>query len=249
MPRSSRNSLLPTSVHCRASGLLLSSTKKPVTTSSTVLAVPFRLNRFLQALIVALAFAWTWSVIQPAIPEDRLLENLLVFLLVALLVISYRWLTLSDLSYLFILIFLVLHECGAHYQYSDAVPGKWLKRVFHTQRNHYDRVVHFAFGLLLSYPQREILVRKAGLRDRWACALPILTTLGLGAAYEIVEAAVASIVDPTDAAAFLGMQGDPWDSQEDMFMGLAGACVAMFALAVVTARQRARLSRAASTVR
>lgn len=148
-----------------------------------------------------------------------------------------------------IFVFLSLHEIGAHYQYSDAVPGEWLKRVLHTERNHYDRVVHFAFGLLLSYPQREILIRKAGLRGKWIYGLPILTTLALSAAYEIIEAIVAAIVDPTDAAAFLGLQGDPWDSQEDMFMGLAGASVAMFALALVNFRQGAKLSRAASTVR
>ena len=102
--------------------------------------------------------------------------------MIALLGISYRWLALSDLSYLLILILLCLHECGAHYQYSDAVPGEWLKRLFHTERNHYDRVVHFAFGLLLSYPQREILVKKAGLRGGWAECLPIFTTLALSAA-------------------------------------------------------------------
>lgn len=119
----------------------------------------------------------------------------------------------------------------------------------HTDRNHYDRIVHFAFGLLLAYPQREMLMRKAGLRGGWAYCLPILTTLALSAAYEILEAIVASIVDPTDAAAFLGLQGDQWDSQKDMFMGLAGASVAMFVVAMVNARQRINLLRAASTVR
>jgi putative membrane protein len=220
-----------------------------MTTISTAAALPFRSNRFLHILIALFLVVWAWSAIRPAIPEDWMLENLLVFFLVTLLSVSYRWLALSDLSYLLILVFLCLHECGAHYQYSGAVPGEWMKRVLRTERNHFDRVVHFTFGLFLAYPQREVLVRKARLRGGWTYCLPIFTTLALSAAYEIIEALVASIVDPTDAAAFLGSQGDQWDSQKDMFMGLAGASVAMCVLAWVNARQRTKLLRAASTVR
>lgn len=69
-----------------------------------------------------------------------------------------------------------IHECGAHYQYSDAVPGEWMKSILHTERNHYDRLVHFSFGLLLSYPQREVLMRKANLRGVWLSVLPVFTT-------------------------------------------------------------------------
>jgi putative membrane protein len=180
---------------------------------------------------------WAVSAIKPEIPEDWLLENLLVFFLVALLAVSYRWLTFSDWSYLLIFVFLCLHECGAHYQYSAAVPGEWMKSLLHTERNHYDRLVHFSFGLLLFYPQREILMRKAGLRGPWLNILPIFTTLALSAMYEMIEAVVASIVDPRDAAAFLGSQGDQWDSQEDMFVALAGAVVSAIVSAVVSRRR------------
>jgi len=181
---------------------------------------------------------WAISAIKPEIPEDWLLENLLVFFLVALLAVSYRWLIFSDWSYLLVFVFLCLHECGAHYQYSAAVPGEWMKSVLHTERNHYDRLVHFSFGLLLSYPQREILMRKAGLRGAWVNILPIFTTLAFSAMYEMIEAVVASIVDPTDAAAFLGSQGDQWDSQEDMFMALAGAVVLAIVVSIVTRRRQ-----------
>ena len=108
--------------------------------------------------------------------------------------------------------------------------------VFHTERNHYDRLVHFSFGLFFTYPAREILMRKAGLRGHWLNILPIFTTLALSAAYEILEAIVASIVDPADAAAFLGSQGDQWDSQEDMSMALLGAVVSMTVTALVSRR-------------
>jgi putative membrane protein len=106
-----------------------------------------------------------------------------------------------------------------------------------TERNGYDRVVHFAFGVVLAYSQREILKRKAGLRGVWLYSLPILMTLAWSAGYEILESIVASIVDPMDAAAFLGSQGDQWDSQKDMFMGLIGSSLCM---SVVAACNRSR---------
>jgi putative membrane protein len=210
-----------------------------LTTTSTASSVPFRFNRFLHVLMALFLVVWILAAVNPGIREDWLLENLLVFLLVALLAALYRWLPFSDLSYLLILLFLCLHECGAHYQYDAAVPGEWMKVLLHSQRNHFDRLVHFSFGLMLAYPQREVLVRKAGLRGGWVFVIPILTTSGLSAIYEIIEAVVASVVDPADAAAFLGSQGDPWDSQEDMFMALAGAVVSMIVVAVaVELRQR-----------
>ena len=150
-----------------------------VTTSSMASAVPFRPNRLLHVLIGLFLVVWVVSAINPAIPEDWLLENLLVFFLIALLAATYRIIAFSDLSYVLIFVFLCLHECGAHYQYSDAVPGEWMKPLLGTSRNHFDRVVHFTFGLFLVYPQREVLMRKAGLGSGWAGALAIFTTLAL----------------------------------------------------------------------
>jgi len=192
----------------------------------------------LHVLIGLFLVVWLASAINPAIPDDWLLENLLVFFLVALLAVTYRFIAFSDLSYLLIFVFLCLHECGAHYQYSDAVPGEWMKTLMGTSRNHFDRVVHFTFGLFLAYPQREVLMRKAGLASGWARTLAILTTLALSAAYEIIEAIVASIVDPANAQAFLGAQGDIWDSQKDMAMCVAGACVSIIVIAIVRGFRR-----------
>lgn len=179
---------------------------------------------------------WIVSAVKPEIPEDWLLENLLVFFLIALLCATYRWLALSDWSYLLIFVFLCLHECGAHYQYAAALPGEWMKSILHSERNHYDRVVHLSFGLLLFYPQREVLMRKAGLRGAWLNVVPIFTTLGLSAIYEMIEAVTATIVNPADAAAFLGSQGDQWDSQKDMFMAGFGAVIAATTSAMAARR-------------
>jgi putative membrane protein len=200
-------------------------------------------NRFLALLAIAFAGVWTWSAIHPAIPEDWWLENILVFFLIALLSGTYRWFTFSRFSYFLIFLLLCIHEAGAHYQYSDVPAGEWLKQLVHTDRNHYDRIVHFAFGLLLWNPQKELLERKGKVNETWAMWLSLIITLALSASYEIIEAITASTVDPTDAAAFLGLQGDPWDSQKDMFMGLAGAAVAMGTAFSVRTIRRVRVRR------
>ena len=201
-----------------------------MTTASTALATPFRENRFLHALCGLFLLVWIVSAIHPEIPEDWLLENLLVFLLVGILMFSYPWLVLSQTSYLVLFVFLCLHEAGAHYQYAAVPAGEWVKQWLHLPRNHYDRWVHFLFGLLLAYPQREVLLRKAKISPGWAAGLAVATTLALGAMYEIIEAVVASVASPEAGDAYLGSQGDPWDSQKDMFMGWSGAVVSMTAV-------------------
>ena len=92
---------------------------------------------------------------------DWALENTLVFCFVPVMVWGYRKLPLSDLSYLLIFTYLCVHEWGAHYKYSDVPLGEWMKPWLHTQRNHYDRVAHFSFGLLCSYPFQEVFIRAA----------------------------------------------------------------------------------------
>jgi len=210
-----------------------------MTTASTAGAVPFRENRFLHILCILFAIVWVVSAIHPIMVEDWWLENGLVFLFVGVLMATYRRMAFSELSYLLIFVYLAMHEWGAHHKYANVPAGEWMRQVFHTVRNDYDRVVHFAFGLLLSYPQREVLTRRAGLRGAWALALPVVIMLGFGAAYEIIEAVAASVLSPDAGDAFLGLQGDPWDTHKDMFMALAGASIGM-ALTAAAVRLRGR---------
>ena len=190
----------------------------------------FRENRTLQWLCMAAAAVITISGINPEMMIDWLLENLLVVVGFAYLIATYKRWPLSNTSYAFILAFLVLHEWGAHYKYFDVPLGEWMKVWLHTTRNHYDRVVHFGFGLLLGYPIHETYVRYSGMRLRWAYFFPVETAMGFGAVYECIEATVASIVSPDAGEAFVGMQGDMWDSQKDMAMGMLGGIIAMAAL-------------------
>src|ERR1017187_4608502 len=223
-----------------------------MTTASTAGNVPFRDNRFLHGLCIAFLIIWVVSVIHPRMFEDWLLENGLVFALVGLLIATYRVLPLSQLSYLFICVYLCMHEWGAHSMYASVALGEWMKPLIHATRNDYDRVVHFAFGLLLAYPEREMLMRKANLRGFWNIWIPVVFSLGLGAAYEIIEAVTAVVASPDAGDAFLGLQGGPWDPQKDMFMGFAGSVVSMGVTAVVVQvrerRERAREPRRLAAV-
>jgi putative membrane protein len=214
-----------------------------MTTASTADLVSFRDNRFLHKLCIAFLVVWIVSAIHPIMMADWLLENLLVFGFVGVLAATYRRLQLSELSYLLIFTYLCMHEWGAHHKYANVPAGEWMRAIFHTTRNDYDRVVHFAFGLLLAYPEREVLMRKAKVTGYWALWLPVIISLGFGAAYEILEAIAANLSTPDVADAFLGLQGDPWDTHKDMFMGFAGGAVTMGAVAVAEGRRRARIRR------
>jgi putative membrane protein len=198
-----------------------------LTTASTASCLPFRENRFLQWICVAAAAAFLLAAFRPDTVFDWALENTLVFILVPIMVLAYRKLPLSDLSYLLILMYLCVHEWGAHYKYSDVPLGEWMKGWLHTQRNHYDRVAHFSFGLLLSYPFQEVFMRSARITGMWRYYLPVEATLAFSAIYEMLEAASASVLSPQRLEEFVGMQGDVWDSQEDMLMAGLGSIVAM----------------------
>lgn len=203
-----------------------------MTTASTAPALAFRENRFLQRLTAVFVVIWIASAVHPEMVGDWWLENILVFLLVGALIATYQRLPLSDSSYFLLFVFLVLHEWGAHHKYATVPLGEWMKVWLETSRNHYDRIVHFAFGLLFAYPIREVLLRKSGARGYWLLLLPAVASLALGAAYEIIEAVVASIVSPEAGDAFLGLQGDQFDTQKDMGLAMAGAIVTMAAFTV-----------------
>jgi putative membrane protein len=94
-------------------------------------------------------------------------------------------------------------------------------------RNMYDRLVHFCFGLLLAYPVREVFVRITRARGVWGYWLPVELTLAFSAIYELIEWGAAKVVDPAAGLAFLGSQGDIWDAQKDMALAGLGSVITM----------------------
>lgn len=189
----------------------------------------FRDNRVLQLLLLWLVLLWVVTAIDPYNRRDWLLENLLVFIYAALLVATYRRFAFSNLSYGLFAVFLSLHLVGAHYTYSETPFGFWLQDTLDLSRNHYDRIVHFSFGLLIAYPFHELLLRAAGVRRSWSYLLVMVTVLGFSGFYEALEGIVAMIVSPELGAAYLGTQGDEWDAQKDTVLAFFGAVITMVA--------------------
>lgn len=161
-----------------------------------------------------------------------LLENALVFAILAILAVTYRPVRLSNLSYTLILAYLFLHTIGAYYTYAGVPFGHWLQSVYEGMRNPYDRVVHFSFGLLLAYPVREVFLRVATTRGVWGYWFPIELTFALSAIYELLEWGIATLGGGAGAT-FIGSQGDPWDAQNDMALAGLGSVVGMTVVALV----------------
>ncbi len=193
---------------------------------------PFRTNRALHVMILWLIALWTLTAIAPFDRRDWLLENLLVFLYAILLTLTYRRFAFSNLSYGLFTVFLSLHLVGAHYTYAETPFGFWLMDWFGFGRNHYDRIVHFSFGLLLAYPLLELLERESGVRRGWwSYLLAVTVVLAMSGFYELLEAIVAMIVSPDLGAAYLGTQGDEWDAQRDTGLATLGAVIAVILIA------------------
>jgi putative membrane protein len=188
----------------------------------------FRDDRFLQVIAAVFVVAWIILAIKPVDRKDWFLENLLVFVAVPILVFTYRRFQFSRTSYFLIAAFMILHEVGAHYTYAKVPLGYWLKEVFNLERNHYDRLIHCGFGLLLTYSFFEILRRVANIRGAWTYLLALAVIISASNLFEIIEAIIAIIVSPELGTEYLGTQGDIWDAQKDMAAASVGAvCAAL----------------------
>jgi len=204
-----------------------------ISTSTTHKTVGFSKNRLLQVLAVWYAVVWIATAVSPLDRHDWFLENLLVIAALAILIGTHRAFPLSDLSYLLITAFLTLHAVGAHYTYAQVPLGFWIQHALGLSRNHFDRIAHFSFGLLMAYPIREVFLRVANARGFWAYYLPLDVTLAFSALYEIMEMVIATMVAPGTGDAWLGTQGDVWDPQKDMGLAALGALLCMCVTALV----------------
>ena len=196
-------------------------------------------NRFVPILAGCYAVWWILLAIHPVDRGDWFLENLLVFAAMAVLVLTYRKFQFSNVTYALIAVFLALHAVGAHYTYAKVPAGFWMEDWLHLNRNHFDRVIHFGFGILFVYPLQELLRRAAEVRASWVPWLALAIIIAMSSFFEILEAIIAQIVHPDLGAAYLGTQGDIWDAQKDMVAAILGGILATIAISVV--RKTARL--------
>lgn len=205
--------------------------------------LPF-LRRPLHVAFTAIFMAfWVYTGVTTPDILNWLLENSLTLSMIILVAAFYNIYRFTDTSYTLIFLFMMLHVYGSYYQYADNPFGEWLKEQYGFQRNHYDRIVHFGFGLLLSYPLYEIARRGFRLSVLLSSVLVLSLVLGLSAVYEIVEWVVADLVYDGDeqGMVYLGMQGDIWDAQKDMALAMVGSMIAIGLALLLRKRKRQAL--------
>lgn len=169
-------------------------------------------------------------------PHDLLtwfLEAAPAFAALALLAILYRRFRFSNFVYFLIFLHSIVLLIGAHYTYAEVPLFNWIRDYFHLQRNSYDGVGHFAQGFFPAIAAREVLLRKSPLkRGAWLNFIVVCIVLAFSAFYELVEWWV-SLATGSAGDAFLGTQGDVWDTQKDMGLCLLGAIISLLVLSPI----------------
>ena len=177
-------------------------------------------------------------------PNDRqawVLENILFLGFIAFLIVTFKPFPLSRTSYTLIFVFLMLHQIGAHYTYALVPYDQWFDNlfgitvsdIFGLERNHFDRLTHFSYGLLLAYPVREIFIRIADAKGFWGYFLPLDVTMSTSMLYELIEWGAAIIFGGALGQAYLGTQGDVWDAHWDMALASLGALITLTIVASI----------------
>jgi len=186
-------------------------------------------------LVLALGVAVLAALVVSGIePYDRLtwfLETAPVYIAAAIMAYSYRRFPLSDLLYVLIAVHALVLIAGGAYTYARVPLGFWMQDWLHLSRNPYDKIGHFMQGLVPALAAREILLRRGFVAGRGMAAfLAACVACSVSLVYELIEWWSALALGQ-GADEFLGTQGDPWDTQSDMFFALIGATVAMVFLA------------------
>jgi putative membrane protein len=189
------------------------------------------------SLLAVFATVFVVLGIAPLSREDWLLENALVVLALAWLIgDARRGRPLSNLACTLVFAFGLFHEIGAHYTYSQVPYEAWfgtlsggrsLDALLGFERNQYDRLVHFLYGLLVTPVAAEVLVGRVPLRGGWRFVLPLTFMMSHAVAYELIEWGAASALGGALGEAYLGTQGDVWDAQKDMALATLGSLLAL----------------------
>lgn len=185
-------------------------------------------------LLIAITFAAIpLSFIHAPYPEELVLQHVGTLLGLACLTCFVLFARASQASVWCIILFLWLHILGARWIYSFVPYDEWARSVsgaslsdrFGWQRNHYDRLVHLASGLLFVPPASELLQRFGGMRPLGGAIMGIACVMAIGAFYEIIEWQIAMLFSPAHAEAYNGQQGDVWDPQKDLALAAIGAVI------------------------
>jgi putative membrane protein len=193
-------------------------------------------------LLVADLAVLAWSATGPSDLFTWFCEVVPALIAFAVMAATYRRFRLTNFLYCFIAMHAVILMIGGRYTYAEVPIGNWARDTFHLARNHYDRIGHFAQGFVPALVTRELLLRRSPLeRGKWLVFLTTCVCLAISAFYEFIEWWVA-VATGEAAQAFLGTQGDVWDTQWDMFMAFLGAITAQVLLSRVHDRAIASMS-------
>lgn len=165
---------------------------------------------------------WIIMAINPKYPQDWLLENVLIFIFFPFVFWMDKKNNYTLLSVIFLLIYTSLHSLGSHYTYSEMEHFNVITQFFGFERNHFDRLVHFLFGLLTFRILFE-MISSLATTVKSAVLFTFTMIISISTFYEILEWAAATILHPELGAAFLGTQGDVWDAQKDTIAAMIGA--------------------------
>ena len=182
-------------------------------------------------LMLSLAFAvLVWSLINPLEYFTAFLEVLPGVLGIIILMSTFKKFRFSDFTYFLIMLHCIILFVGGHYTYAEVPLFDWIRDVFDQSRNNYDKLGHFAQGVVPAMIARELLIRKKViLKTSWLSFIVVCIALAISAAYELIEWAV-SVLSGEGGDSFLGTQGYVWDTQSDMLFALIGAIVALLTL-------------------
>ena len=188
-------------------------------------------RRYALTLLALFWLCWVPLAIAPWYRQDWLLENALVFIGLPLVMVGWRRYHFSRGATTALFLFALLHIIGAHYTYAEVPYNAWGRALFGSgpndwlglHRNHFDRLVHFLFGLLFMPSLSELFAQKPGLNRRWQAAFAVCVVLSVSALYEMLEWWAAVQFGGDLGQAYLGTQGDVWDAQKDMAMAGLGA--------------------------
>ena len=192
-------------------------------------------------LLAATLAILVWSFINPHDRFTWLLEVLPFLIALPILAVTARSFPFTPLAYTLIAIHATILMVGGHYTYAEVPFGYWMKDAFGFGRNHYDRIGHIAQGFIPAIVAREVMIRRGVVqRQGWLPFLVVCFCLAFSALYEEIEWWTAEVTGSASDA-FLGTQGDPWDTQWDMFFALTGSIVALATLSRLHDRQLARI--------
>jgi len=167
---------------------------------------------------------WIIMAINPKYPQDWLLENVLVFFIFPLIIWMDKKHHYSLLSIILFLVFASLHSLGTHYTYAEMDHFNVITQFFGFERNHFDRLVHFLFGLLLFRLLFEMIT--PGIKSlKTALLFTFTMIISISTLYEMLEWLAAITFHPELGIAFVGTQGDVWDAQQDMLFAIIGALI------------------------